>query len=1108
MSSLKIYKASAGSGKTYRLALEFLKIVLSNPKDYRKVLAVTFTNKATAEMKSRILNELHELTISSNSGYLDALETETGLAKQEIKLRAQEVLNYFLHDYSRFAVSTIDSFFQNVIRSFGREIGIHSGFNIEMNDKAVLEESIDRLFFNLDKNESLSKWLLDYAENQLRNGKSWNFRNEVSRFAENIFKEDFKQLPAEILQKISDKPFMDGYRKELNRVKQEFEKKYEAIGKEAEEIIANAGLRVENFVYARSGVAGYLVKLKNGPSEPGKRALDARNEPTKWYSGKTASDVKVAIEGAFNNGLNRLLNEAVDTWYEKSVYYFTAKEIANNLYQLGMLNDLAQELRAYCRDNNIMLLSDSGELLSHIINDGETPFVYEKIGNHFQNYMIDEFQDTSGMQWNNLRPLVGNALAEGEDCLIVGDVKQSIYRWRNGDWKLLAHQVKADLGDWGVQEVNMDRNWRSSNNVVSLVNTFFKHAPSVLVQDIQNEVNDKVPIEGLKEQAEIINEAYKVHHQHVQKSKLQGLVNIELLNAEKGSDWQAEALDKMVTDIEQLQDKRVPLKDISILVRTGREGQKVVDRLLEAKKNSDGKYRYDVISSYSLYIENAPSVRFILGFLSYLNSNIDEINQAYLISDFQKYLLPQLKELGKQPPIAGNNNAQLNLFDAPKVEEPEWQQLFEESEAVSKQFFPFFFGEEKQQLVDQLRFSSLTETVNEIIRLYGLNELASEIPFLFAFQDELENFAMRDNSDITSFLEWWEQNGSSKTIDSAEGQNAIQVYTIHKSKGLEFKAVIIPFCNWDLAPKSGTMMWCIPPCEPYDKLAITPVAYGKNLVNSLFAPNYIHEKILSYVDNLNLLYVALTRAEEALYVYAPKAKKLNGVDNAARLLQHILDKCSTFANEEEFPMLTLSEHLTDNGLRAGEVAEYKTETKKLEIENYQLNRLNVTDYSKRLKLRMHSQDYFIVDENPRQTRINHGKIVHETLAAIHTKADLKRIIDRKILEGKISVDEADELQLQLSEALEQELVASWFDGSWEVYNERDILLSNGTTRRPDRIMVKDNRCVVVDFKTGEEDHKYLKQVSAYMKLLAEIGFSQVEGYIWYIHKNSVISVSK
>ncbi|MCL3782605.1 hypothetical protein EMN47_19645 [Prolixibacteraceae bacterium JC049] len=1106
MSSLKIYKASAGSGKTYRLALEFLKIVLSNPKDYRKVLAVTFTNKATAEMKSRILNELHELTITDNSGYLDALVEETGLSKQDIKLKAQEVLNYFLHDYSRFAVSTIDSFFQNVIRSFGREIGIHSGFNIEMNDKAVLEESIDRLFFNLDKNESLSKWLLDYAENQLRNGKSWNFRNEVSRFAENIFKEDFKQLPAEILQKISDKSFMDGYRKELNKVKLEFEKYYEKLGKEAEELIQNAGLRVESFVYGKTGVAGYLVRLKNGPVEPGKRAMDARNEPSKWYSGKTASDVKVAIEGAFNNGLNRLLNDAVDTWYEKSAYYFTAKEIVNNLYQLGMLNDLAQELRNYCRDNNIMLLSDSGELLSHIINDGETPFVYEKIGNHFQNYMIDEFQDTSGMQWNNLRPLVGNALAEGEDCLIVGDVKQSIYRWRNGDWKLLAHQVKEDLGDWGVREVNMDRNWRSSNNVVSLVNTIFKYAPSVLVQDIQNEVNDKVPVDGLKEKAEIINEAYKAHHQHVQKSGLKGLVNIELLNAERGVDWQAESLDKMVENIEALQDRNVPLKDISILVRTGREGQKVVDRLLEAKKSANGKYRYDVISSYSLYIENAPSVRFILGFLKFLNDSSDEVNQAYLISDFQKYLLPQLKEMGKQPPIAGDNNAQLNLFDSPVDNEPDWQQLFEESEQVSKRFFPFFFDEDQQQLVDKLRFSSLTETVNEIIRMYGFNELTAEIPFLFAFLDELENYSMRENSDITSFLEWWDMNGSAKTIDSAEGQDAIQVFTIHKSKGLEFKAVIIPFCSWDLVPKNGTMMWCFPPCAPYDQLAITPVAYGKSLVNSLFAPNYIHEKILSYVDNLNLLYVALTRAEEALYVYAPKSKKLNGVDNVAKLLQHILDNCSTFSNEEDFSMLQLSDYLIENGLRAGGIELFQAKARELTVQNYQLNRLNITDYSRRLKLRMHSQDYFIVDENPRQTRINHGKIVHETLAAIHTKDDLKRIIDKKVLEGKISVDEADELQMQLNGALEQELVASWFDGSWEVYNERDILLSNGSSRRPDRIMVKENQCVVVDFKTGEEDDKYLKQVAAYMKLLTEIGFTSVEGYIWYIHKNEVVEV--
>ncbi len=1115
MSTLNIYKASAGSGKTFRLALDFMKIVLLNPGHYKRILAVTFTNKATGEMKNRILRELNVLAAGKTSAYLAQLQSATNLSEPVIRERAGEVLSAFLHDYSRFSVSTIDSFFQRVIRNFSREVGINTGYNVELNEEAVLENVIDRLFFNLDDNDALRKWLLDYAENQLKNGDNWNFRREVQRFAKNIFKEEFKELDDLLIQKISDKAFMAGYRKKLNAIKTEFENRCTKLSEQAKTLIDNAGLGVSDFSFGATGVAGYLVnKLGNTYEKPGSRVKNALNAPEKWYTQKTPADIRTRIEEVVNRGVNECVGEVVRLFDEEYKMYASAQVILANLYQLGMLTDLSRELKAYCREEEVMLLSDSGDLLKQVIGESDTPFVYEKIGSYYRHFMIDEFQDTSRLQWNNLKPLIDNALSLGEECLIVGDVKQSIYRWRNGDWKLLAQKVKEELSMFGVGEINMDSNWRSAYNVVAFVNTLFNVAPKLLQQSINSEMESAGQQYG-EETGNMLLSAYDGHFQYNRKEDNKGYVQVEWF-ADDDNAWKAQSLERMVSTIEELQERGYQLRDIAILVRTGKEGQEVVEKLLEAKRDAiKPNYSYEVISSYSLYLESSPAVRFLLGFLRFLNNPDDEVNKAYLAGEYLRYVLPVLQQKGEVPHhFTADGDGQIGLFEENiSTDTIEWHTLFSETEQTCGKYFPFFWNKEGKW-VEQLKYSALYEAVQRIIAFYGLDKMNNEHPFIQGFSDEVHAFGAREGADIPSFLEWWEVNGKNKTINASEGQNAIRVYTIHKSKGLEFNVVLIPFCNWEMVPKPGTIIWGAPAITPFNELELVPLKYNSRLGETVFANDYFQEKMLSYVDNLNMLYVAFTRAIDELYVHFPasngkKKTSSTAITRAGNLMDLIINGNVVTTQEIAYPQVNFSDCINDNPMVCiGTKQQVAPGKEKRTPQSVIHPGIMVNDYSGRLKLRNHSEDYFVIDDNTRYAKVNRGKLIHEILSSINTTNDLDRVINQQVREGKITRDEADELLSHISKKMQDPDVKGWFDGSCQVYTERDIFPDRNSVRRPDRVMIAGRHVTIVDFKTGEKEEKtHHHQVRKYMQLFDTMGYEKVDGFLWYLFEDTVKKVT-
>ncbi|MDA3781226.1 MAG: UvrD-helicase domain-containing protein, partial [Bacteroidales bacterium] len=504
MDKLKIYKASAGSGKTFKLTEEYLKLVYANPYAYKQILAVTFTNKSTAEMKNRILQELYLLSINDasdknikQSEHKISLSKFFNLSDTEIRNKAKSILNNILHDYSKFSVNTIDKFFQQILRSFTKEIGIQPGYQIELNSDEILGNSIDELMNEIGDNAQLQEWLVKYSESKISEGKNWDFKKNLESLGKQIFTEKYKELNQDFIEN-ADKELFNKYLKDLNSIKHEFENKLIKIGNEAIQYISSIGLEISDFSYGKSGVMNFFNKLSNKIFDtPGKRVLDAQESVDNWY--KKTSTKKDEIENAVNTKLLSLLKDAVNHFNNEVANYNTATSILKNFYTLGILKDISRKIKEYSKRNNVFLLSDGAKLLNDIINNNDAPFIYEKVGNIYKHFLIDEFQDTSTMQWGNFKPLITNSLSQAKKNIIVGDIKQSIYRWRNSDWSILAHKVNNDFKQFLPKTEALEYNYRSEKNIINYNNTIFAYAASILQNDFINKIESVKDIsENLK----------------------------------------------------------------------------------------------------------------------------------------------------------------------------------------------------------------------------------------------------------------------------------------------------------------------------------------------------------------------------------------------------------------------------------------------------------------------------------------------------------------------------------------------------------------------------------------------------------------------------------
>jgi ATP-dependent helicase/nuclease subunit A len=1075
--TLTIYSASAGSGKTFQLAGIYLSHLFRSGYHYRKILAVTFTNKATAEMKGRILDQLHRLSIGGSSEYLNDLLKQTGKTEKEIRTGAREILNSILHDYTRFSVCTIDAFFQKILRAFARESGLQSGFNIELDHSQILSLAVDDVIASSIEDKELGKWLNEYVSSNLEEEKPWNLKDGILKLSEELFREKFKIRSEGEIPHLEDKNFLLGYIKKLTSLKYSVEREMASLGKKCLDIFDLYSLTDEMFYYKSSGIPGYIKLISRGKmTEPNSYVRKIFEDPPKWATGKTDPQLQEAIE----NGLDESIRDAIRYFRDNATDYKTAIAILKLVYALGILSDVLRNVRKETSSENSFLISDAGEFIRLITRGDQSPFIYEKIGNTFENYLIDEFQDTSTMQWENFYPLIDNSMAEGFDNLLVGDVKQSIYRWRNSDWQILGRMQDEQIDDKRIIRKPLLVNWRSRSDIIRFNNSLF----SVITEQSDTLFQDE-------NQSVKFSRLYSGVIQDDPGKESGGYVRLEFISDEKedqpesrgkksrriSKKWKDIVLERLPAVIEAFQDKGYRASDIGILVRDKRDGAVVLQTMIEyagsclpEKRN---KYNYSIVSDDSLTLSNSAVIIFIISALKVINNPDDMISRAQMLRFF--------------------------LF-ATEHEDPENVPLVpEDLERSASDQFPAgteeFLGRAGQM--------SLFEAIENIISFFSLGKYSWNVSYLNTFQDMVISFTGSKNADTETFIEWWESKGSSGSVVLPENQDAAKVFTIHKAKGLEFPVVILPFLSWHTDHESSKqpVLWVIPGKEPFSELGIVPVKYHKDLCETIFANDYLTEKYSAYIDNINLLYVAMTRAVDAMYGFIPGTP---GSHNGIAVT--IKEALTSDANPAGDSGIALSKYLhSGNGtFEFGKIPEKKyveVSSRDMISGDYKVN-----PKPESLRLKLHGENYFLAGREEAEKKINYGKLMHEVFEGINSASEVRDVVSRMVLEGKIQGAEAEILISKLNHLISSPPASDWFNVGNLVLKEAEILLPSGVIRRPDRVMMKDGKTIIVDFKFGDENRHHFEQVKEYSDLLAEMGYQEIEAFLWYVDSNKIVKI--
>lgn len=1082
---LNIYRASAGSGKTYRLTQDYIHLLFDPKKEraHRRILAVTFTNKATDEMKTRILKELHALSQGSKSDYRKGLMLKFRMDEEAINVRAKHILTNILHDYSSFSISTIDRFFQQVIRSFARDIGVHGGYNLELDNTATLEQSVDNLFLDLskDENKQLLQWLTAYAEERIEQSENWNMRNNIMDLGKEIFKESYQHKAEDTNRKLHEREFLSNYRKNLREIKTTFENKVKETASEGMRIMARNGLTHDDFAYKTTNT---LEKLVKGKLEISNRFIGFADDVANCCTKSKPQDVKSAIHSAYNSGLGKCFQQIVELLSVGIVTYNSAVMVLKHINTLGILSDLAVQIKKLTDEQNTMLISDSNMLLNKIIDSSDTPFVYEKTGITIDNFMIDEFQDTSTLQWKNFHPLISNSLAAGKFNLVVGDVKQSIYRWRNSDWKLLDEQVLTDFRPEQIHEENLETNWRSDKNIIDFNNSFFRRAAGLLQSKLNENLQPVLPVyPALEALMHKIEHAYANIHQQTSPKAGTGRVQVSFIPRDENEDgWKAESLERLPAMLEELQERGYRPLDICILVRKNDEEQQVIHKLLNYKTTQEAKPEvcYDIMGNEGLLIGSAASVRFVLGVLQLFVNPADSIQQTIVNYEYAR---------GRQHK---SENEALNACFNTNISE----------EAI----FPNSFTNEENSLLKKVQYSSLFDMVEQIITLFGIGSWHNEAVFVQAFQDVVFKYTTGKTADLNSFLHWWKKNGGKQCISTPDNQSAMRIMTVHKSKGLDFRVVIMPFCDWDLDSRMRNILWCEPTVAPFNELPLLPIEYGCKLGQSIFAENYFDEQMHLFIDNLNVAYVAFTRAKNELICMAPAPKKevesLSNINSLSALLTACFSVKTPDLDAEIIPLSTSFDEIS-NVFKLGEPAQIIYNDEADSGSNEKINNYPSVSSSDRLRIRHQSLDYLLDNQQLTDSRLNFGLIMHDILRNITRKCDQSKAIQGMIREGRISENESKTVVLEMEKFWNLPDTINWFADDVRVLNETTILIPTGEQYRPDRVIIKGNEATVVDYKFGDKESKnYINQVKQYMDLIAEMGY-QTSGFVCYVSLGKV-----
>ncbi len=1063
---LTVYKASAGSGKTFRLVIEYLKLLMADGNNYRHILAVTFTNKATAEMKERVVEQLSHLANGRDTAYRQILLQETGLSGEELNAKSGIVLEAILFDYNRFSVSTIDKFTQRVIKAFNREVGITPNFQIELDSDLIINEAVDRLISAIGTNKALRKWLEDFIDEKIRNNKNFGIEKDLKSLGKELFKERLQENLQALQTFFNNPESIKNYLDMLNRNIHGFESSVIKQAKEIVEKYTASGYTSDDFSGKTRGIGSFLEKISRGtiPAEISKTAMAAAESEDKWVA--KAHPGRSSLITLVTSHLIPMLNALISFFNDHTSSYTTAMAIKNEWYTMAVLLDLNNQITLLNREKSILPLANSNILLKSIIDGNDTPFIYEKTGNTYHHFMLDEFQDTSAMQWGNFRPLISNALGLGASNLAVGDVKQSIYRWRNSNWNILATKVFDDFPGFDIAAITLDSNFRSDERVVSFNNSFFK----LFVKQMTSNDNLAPVIDFYNP---VIDSIYAdVEQKPAKDNKGEGYVRIEFLG-DGDNGFRENTLRQLEAQIKLLQDNGFPASDIAILVRTNFQGEEVVKYFLGiAQLPENLKYNLKVLSNESLFLRSSPAVNFTINIIRHLNNKEDRLIMATLLQLYDHLFS------GATP----SSHADPGLFAQP---EDAWYMNENFGSAFEETIAPKI-----RKIETQILTSSTDEIIIKICAEFGLFERIPAIPFLQALIDKAAEIRKNMTNDLSNFLLWWEEKGQSESVHVNDEVDAVRLLTIHKSKGLEFRAVLVPFFDWKLTDRSN-IIWCIPGEAPFSDAPLVPVAFGPALSKTIFAGDYYHELFNVLVDNINLAYVAFTRARSVLMINTPQKCSNNTIgyyfdQTIKEMAASSLIDTSSSSGDQLYETGTLPELIPDAvpGLLQKNI------------------KWHFTPFDSRLRLRTDSDDFVQVLEEG-MTRKNLGKVIHAILSDIKVVADMEQALKKAERSGIIQPAEVELIRKKTREMVNHPGASAWFDGSHAVLNEK-LLLTPGHLYRPDRIMIRGGEAVIVDFKSGAlKKASHCEQVGRYCHALKESGIAVVNGYLWYLHTNEI-----